>query len=114
VAEAALAQGCDFAIAAKRNGAAWRAERAVEEWDWRPARGMAAEVAECSYVPGWPEGTRTIVRRVRLSAGEVSADPGARVLRHARRVVLRLSPVQRRGPFLSVLASLQAMPSAVP
>jgi hypothetical protein len=79
VAEAALDQGCDFAIAAKRNGAAWRAERAVGEADWRPARGMAAEVASCSYVPGgWPEGTRTIVRRLRLSAGEVSADVRSR------------------------------------
>lgn len=231
VAEAALEQGCDFAIAAKRNAAAWRAERAVDEAAWRPARGMAAEVAECAYVPaGWPEGTRTIVRRVRLSADDVSVDPRSRrrrtidpdqlrlvldgqadhayaysfivtnlegdvveieawfreradveerikdskcglalrhlpsgharvneiwmwaallslnisawlqclggadgegrahakrlrrelicipvrVLRHARQVVLRLSPVQRRGPFLSVWATLQALPSAVP
>lgn len=231
VAEAALEHGCDFAIAAKRNPAAWRALRAVEEGDWRPATGMAAEVAECSYVPaGWPEGTHTVVRRVRLSAGDVSDDPRsrrrrtidpdqlrlvldgqadhayaysfivtnlegdvvdieswfrgradveerlkdskcglalrhlpsgharvnqvwmwaallglnisawiqslggvdakgrshakrlrrelicipARVLRHARQVVLRLSPLQHRGPFLSVWAALQALPSAVP
>ncbi|MDQ3462340.1 MAG: hypothetical protein M3471_04800 [Actinomycetota bacterium] len=38
----------------------------------------------------------------------------ARVLRHARRVVLRLSPLQHRGPFLAVWAALQALPSAVP
>jgi hypothetical protein len=231
VAEAALAQGCDFAIAAKRNTAVWRAQRAVAEADWRTATGMAAEVAECAYAPtGWPEGTRTIVRRVRLSGAEVSADPRsrrrrtidpdqlrlvldgeadhayaysfivtniegdvvdieawfreraeveerikdskcglalrhlpsgharvnqvwmwaallslnlstwlqglggadhegrahakrlrrelicipARVIHHARQLVLRLSPAQRRGPFVSVWAALRALPSAVP
>ena len=80
VVEAALANGADFAIAAKRNPAVWRAERAVSGGDWRPARGMrGAEVALCDYVPGgWPEGTRTIVRRVRLDADEVRADPRSR------------------------------------
>jgi len=38
-----------------------------------------AEVAECDYVPGgWPPGTRTVVRRVRLDATEVRADPRSR------------------------------------
>lgn len=80
VAEAALANGADFAIAAKRNPAVWRAERAVPAGDWRPAKGMrGAEVAACDYVPGgWPEATRTIVRRVRLDADEVRADPRSR------------------------------------
>jgi hypothetical protein len=80
VAEAALANGADFAIAVKRNPAVWRAERAVPADVWRPARGMrGAEVAACGYVPaGWPEGTRCILRRVRLDAGEVRADPRSR------------------------------------
>lgn len=231
VADAAVAHGCDFAIAVKRNAAVWRAERAVPETHWRPAEHMAAEVAECPYRPaGWPEATRTIVRRVRLDAEDVSTDARsrrrrtidpdqlrlvldgeadhayaysfiitnldgdiieveawfreradveerikdskcglalrhlpsgharvnqiwmwaallslnlsawlqalsgadtegrahakrlrrelicipARVLRHARQVVLRLSPTQRRGPFLTVWAALQALPSAGP
>jgi len=232
VAEAALANGCDFAIAAKRNKAVWRAARSVGVQAWRPAYGMAgAEVAECPYVPGgWPEGTRTIVRRVRVDAERVRADPRsrrrrtidpaqlalvlggesdhayaysfivtniagdpvgieawfrgraqveerikdskcglalrhlpsgyetvnrvwmwsallalnlsawtqglggadadgrahakrarrelfcipARVLHHARRVVLRLSPTHRRGPFLATWAVLRALPSASP
>lgn len=80
VAEAALANAADFAIAVKRNPAVWRAERAVPGEDWRPARGMrGAEVAACDYVPsGWPAGTRCIVRRVRLDAHEVRADPRSR------------------------------------
>ncbi len=232
VAEAAMANGCDFAIAVKRNNAVWRAARTVEEQAWQPASGMAgAEVATCAYVPGgWPEGTRTIVRRVRLDADQVRSDPRsrrrrtidpqqlalvlggeadhvyaysfivtnllgdpveieawfreraqveerikdskcglalrhlpsgyeavnrvwmwsallalnlsawvqalggadtdgrahakrarrelfclpARVVHHARRVVLRLSPVHRRGPFLSAWAALEALGSAFP
>ena len=232
VAEAAIANGCDFAIAAKRNKAVWRAARTVGAQAWKPAAGMAgAEVATCSYLPsGWPEGTRTIVRRVRLNADQVRSDPRsrrrrtidpqqlalvlggeaghvyaysfivtnlagdpveieawfreraqveerikdskcglalrhlpsgyeavnrvwmwsallalnlsawvqglggadedgrahakrarrelfcvpARVISHARRVVLRLSPVHRRGPFLSTWAALEALPSAFP
>jgi uncharacterized protein YbdZ (MbtH family) len=230
VAEAALANRADFAIAAKRNPAAWRSMRAVPAGKWRPARGMrGAEIACCDYVPGgWTAGTRTIVRRVRLEADEVRTDPRsrrrrtidpeqlalvlggeadhayaysfivtnldgdvvdieawfrkrsqieerlkdskcglalrhlpsghktvnvvwmwsaflalnlsawtqalagtdtdgrahakrarrelfgvpARVIRHARRIVLRLSPVNRRGPLLAAWAALQALPSA--
>ncbi|MGH2625926.1 MAG: IS1380 family transposase, partial [Anaerolineales bacterium] len=80
VARAALAAGADFAIAAKRNTAVWRAAARVPEDSWRPAQGMAgAEVAACDYVPGgWPPGTTTVVRRVRLDAGEVRADPRSR------------------------------------
>lgn len=80
VAEAALANDADFAIAVKRNPAVWRAERAVPAEEWRPAQGMrGAEVAVCGYVPtGWPEGTRCIVRRVRLDADDIRADPRSR------------------------------------
>ncbi len=80
VASAAVAAGADFAIAAKRSPAVWRAARAVPETAWRPAAGMAgAEVAVCGYVPvGWPAGTRCVVRRVHLDAQEVSGDARSR------------------------------------
>jgi hypothetical protein len=40
---------------------------------------MAAEVAWCSYVPkGWPEGTRCVVRRVRVERDELRADKRTR------------------------------------
>lgn len=62
-----MAHGADFAIAAKANPALWRVERAVPE------------AAECPYAPGgWPEGTRTVVRRVRLDAADVRTDPRSR------------------------------------
>jgi hypothetical protein len=80
VAEAALAHGADFAIAAKRNTAAWRSVAKLGEGAWSPAVSMAdAEVAVCDYRPGgWPEGTRTIVRRVRVDATVVRRDPRSR------------------------------------
>lgn len=80
VAEAALANGADFAIAAKRNRAVWRSAAKLAEQAWTPAQGMAgAEVATCDYVPvGWPAGTRTIVRRVRVEPDEVRRDPRSR------------------------------------
>lgn len=80
VAQAALANGCDFAIAAKRNPAAWKAMREIPSGTWRPAKDMEdAEVAPCSYAPaGWPEGTRTIVRRVKVRGGELSGDTRSR------------------------------------
>ena len=73
IAWAALHAGADFAIAAKRNQAIWRAIRATPESAWAPAKRMAgAQVAEVAYVPaGWPPGTRAIVRRVRVSAERV-------------------------------------------
>lgn len=80
VAEAALANGADFAIAAKRNTAVWRSAASIDEAAWGPASGMAgAEVATCDYRPGgWPEDTRTIVRRVRVDSTEVRRDPRSR------------------------------------
>ena len=79
VAWAALKEGCDFAIAAKRNASVWRAEREVPDDAWRRAIGMDAEVALCSYVPvGWPPGTRTICRRVEVRRHELSKDARSR------------------------------------
>ena len=79
VAAAALLHGADFAIAAKRTEAAWRSERKIQDATWRPAIDMDAEVALCDYVPqGWPEATRTIVRRVEVERREVSSDTRSR------------------------------------
>ena len=80
VAQAALDNGCDFAIAAKRNPAAWKAMHEIPTGTWRWAKDMeTAEVAPCSYVPGgWPEGTRTIVRRVKVQKDELSTDRRSR------------------------------------
>jgi len=80
LAHAAVEAGCDFAIAAKRNRAAWRALSAIPESDWADARDMpGAEVAACDYAPaGWPDGTYTIVRRVKVPTEQLSADPRSR------------------------------------
>ncbi|MDA8186201.1 MAG: transposase [Actinomycetota bacterium] len=80
VAEAALTAGADFAIAAKRNPALWRKVREVPPDAWVRADAMdGAEVAECSYLPaGWPPETRAVVRRVRVEAEEIRADPRSR------------------------------------
>lgn len=78
LAHAAVEEGCDFAIAAKRNTALWRAYATIPEAAWVDAIGMSgAQVAAVDYAPaGWPEGTYTIVRRVRVEAEDISADPG--------------------------------------
>lgn len=80
LAQAAVAEHCDFAIAAKRNTAMWRAYAGIAEPDWVDADGMdGAQVAAVDYAPaGWPEATYTIVRRVRVEAEQVSADPRSR------------------------------------
>jgi hypothetical protein len=80
LAHAAVEQGCDFAIAAKRNTAMWRAYAGIGEDQWVDAIGMpGAQVAAVDYAPaGWPEDTYTIVRRVRIDAEEISADPRSR------------------------------------
>ncbi len=79
LAEAALAQSCDYAIAVKRTDAVWRSERKIPDENWRCAKGMDAEVAECDYSPkGWPSGARVICRRVKVYATELSSDPRSR------------------------------------
>ncbi len=79
LAHTAVGLGCDFAVAAKRNPAMWRAA-AIGEQDWSPANRMTgAQVAVCDYAPaGWPPGTYTIIRRVRVDAEQVSTDPRSR------------------------------------
>lgn len=79
LADAALLLGCDFAIAVKRTNAVWRSERQIPENGWKQAKGMDAEVAECDYAPGgWPQATRTICRRVKVTADDLSCDPRSR------------------------------------
>lgn len=79
VAKAALDNEADFAIAAKRNKSVWHSERKIPDESWQKAIGMNAEVAWCDYLPtGWPEGTRTICRRVKIMANDVSLDTRSR------------------------------------
>ena len=80
LANAAVEQGCDFAIAAKRNTAMWRAYASIEPDAWADAIGMpGAQVGAVDYAPaGWPADTYTIVRRVRVEAEAISADPRSR------------------------------------
>jgi hypothetical protein len=86
VAHGALAAGADYAIAAKRNSAAWRAVTEVGEDAWKDCFDMpGAQVAVCDYVPaGWPEATRTVVRRVRVEVDQVRSDPRSRRRRTIR------------------------------
>jgi hypothetical protein len=80
IAQAAIEAGCDFSLGVTRNPAVWRAAAAIGADQWRAARRMKdAEVAVCGYAPaGWPPGTVTVVRRVKIRADAVSADPRAR------------------------------------
>jgi Transposase DDE domain group 1 len=93
LAWAARDADCDYAIAAKRNTAAWRAYAAIGESAWVAARDMpGAQVAACDYAPaGWPPGTYTIVRRVRVDADQISADPRSRRRRTIAKDQLRLA-----------------------
>jgi hypothetical protein len=77
---AVVAAGGDFAISAPRSAALWRAYAQIPEDRWVDARDMrGAQVAACDHAPeGAPPGTYTIVRRVKVTAGEVSTDPRAR------------------------------------
>ena len=80
LAHAAVEADADFAIAAKRNSAMWRAYAAVPESAWVPARDMpGGQVTAVDYAPeGWPPGSYTIIRRVRVEAADVSTDPRSR------------------------------------
>ena len=80
LANTAVELGCDFAIAAKRNSAAWRALSAVPDSDWQDARDMTGgQVAACDYAPaGWPAGTYTLIRRVKIPVEQLSTDPRSR------------------------------------
>ncbi|MBM0237296.1 IS1380 family transposase [Micromonospora sp. ATA32] len=80
IAWAAVDAGCDFSLGVTRNPAVWRAAAAIPEGAWRKAKRMkGAQVAVCDYAPaGWPPGTVTVVRRVKVRAQDISTDPRAR------------------------------------
>jgi hypothetical protein len=80
IAWAAIEAGCDFSLGVTRNPAVWRAAAAIPEKAWRKAKCMkGAQVAVCDYAPaGWPAGTVCVVRRVKVRAKDISADPRAR------------------------------------
>jgi Transposase DDE domain group 1 len=80
IAWAAIEAGCDFSLGVIRNPAVWRAAAAIPEKAWRKAKCMkGAQVAVCDYAPaGWPAGTVCVVRRVKVRAKDISADPRAR------------------------------------
>ena len=93
LAHAAVAEVCDFAIAAKRNTAMWRAYASIPDDAWVDAISMpGAQVAAVDYAPaGWPEDTYTIVRRVRVDAEAISADPRSRRRRTIDKAQLALA-----------------------
>lgn len=80
LAVAAVEADADFAIGVRRGKPVWAAVARVATGAWEPALGMAgAQVAVADYAPGgWPPGTCCVVRRVRLDAHLISADPRAR------------------------------------
>jgi Transposase DDE domain group 1 len=94
LARAAFMAGVEFAIGAKRIAPLWRILTGVTEGDWVDAIDMdGAQVAVADYCPDWwPTATRLLIRRVRLTPAQVSADPRSRRRR-------TLHPDQRALPI---------------
>jgi Transposase DDE domain group 1 len=94
LARAAHLAGVGFAIGAKRIAPLWRILNGLAEGDWTEAIDMdGAQVAVADYGPdSWPAATRLLIRRVRLSPKQVSADPRSRRRR-------TLHPDQRALPI---------------
>jgi hypothetical protein len=94
LARVALMAGVEFAIGAKRIAPLWRILDGVAEGDWVDAVDMdGAQVAVADYCPDWwPSATRLLIRRVRLSPDQISADPRSRRRR-------TLHPNQRALPI---------------
>ncbi|WP_168209848.1 transposase, partial [Mycobacterium helveticum] len=103
LARTARAEQVCFAIGAKRIAPLWRLLSGIAEHEWTDAIEMhSAQVAVAGYAPAdWPEGTRLLIRPVRLDACEVSADPRSRRRR-------TLHPDQRALP-LAELAEAEAI-----
>lgn len=80
IAHGLLELDCDFAIGVRRNRAVWRLLDGISESDWTQAIDMpGAQVAVAKYQPkDWPEKIACVIRRVKLSAEQISADPRAR------------------------------------
>jgi Transposase DDE domain group 1 len=94
LARAAYVAGVGFAIGARRIAPLWRILDGVAEGDWVEAIDMdGAQVAVADYGPDWwPAATRLLIRRVRLAADRLSADPSSRRRR-------TLHPDQRALPL---------------
>jgi hypothetical protein len=94
LARAAHFEGIEFAIGAKRITPLWRLLAGIAEHDWTDAIDMdGAQVAVADYRPDWwPANTALLIRRVRLDARQVSADPRSRRRR-------TLHPDQRALPL---------------
>jgi hypothetical protein len=94
LARVAHLEGIAFAIGAKRIAPLWRLLAGIGEDDWTDAIDMdGAQVAVANYRPAWwPSATRLLIRRVRLSPEQVSADPRSRRRR-------TLHPDQRALPL---------------
>ena len=80
IAWAALDNGCDFSLGVMRNQAVWRQLTTISDNAWQAAKRMkGAQVAVMDYAPaGWPPGTKCVVRRVKVPAQAISADPRSR------------------------------------
>ena len=83
-----------FTIGARRIAPLWRLLAGIAEDDWHDAIDMGnAQVAVAQYCPDWwPANTALLIRRVRLDAEQVSADPRSRRRR-------TLHPGQRALPI---------------
>lgn len=94
LARTAHLAGVGFAIGAKRIAPLWRILDGIAEGDWVEAIDMdGAQVAVTDYGPDWwPAATRLLIRRVRLTPDQISADPRSRRRR-------TLHPDQRALPI---------------
>ena len=94
LARAAAGHGIAFAIGAKRIAPLWRLLPGIAADAWTGAIDMAGtDVAVADYLPAdWPPQTRLLIRRTRLDAEQVSADPRSRRRR-------TLHPDQRALPL---------------
>ncbi|MGI8761566.1 MAG: transposase, partial [Jatrophihabitantaceae bacterium] len=103
LARAAREQDVRFAIGAPRLAPLWRLLGGLGQDAWTDAIDMpGAQVTVSDYKPAdWPEGTRLLIRRVRLAPEQISGDPRSRRRR-------TLPPEQRVLP-LAELAELDAI-----
>jgi hypothetical protein len=94
LARVAHLEGVFFAIGAKRIAPLWLLLGGIGEDDWADAIDMdGAQVAVAGYRPEWwPAATDCLIRRVRLTPEQVSADPRSRRRR-------TLHPDQRALPI---------------
>jgi len=80
LARECLAQGITFAIGARRIAPLWRCLTGIDDNSWVPAIGMQdTDLAVMDYIPDWwPADTVCIMRRTRIPADQISANPRSR------------------------------------